>query len=96
HMLTGCHAMRVLAPFLAPEALGIFATAVLAAYVAIGRPPITATLPDNVPDDATIAAQAVPSDDDHDLKLVYSALREEAEYGTGWHRLCAAVRLGLA
>ncbi len=96
HMVTGCHAMRVLAPYLGPTAIDTFATALLAAYVTIGRPPITATLPNDLPDDATLAARAVPSDDDHDLKLVYSALREEAEYRTGWHRLCAAVRLGLA
>ena len=95
HMLTGSHAMRILAPILGDDALRTFATAILAAYVTIGRPPITAQLPHEVPDDAAIAARTIVSDDDHDLKLVYSALREEAEYGTGWHRLAAAVRLGL-
>jgi len=96
HMVTGCHAMRVLAPLLGPQALPAFATAILAAYVTIGRPPLAERIPNDLPADAALAARAVPSDDDHDLKMVYSCLREEAEYGTGWHRLGAAVRLGLA
>lgn len=93
HMVTGCHAMRVLAPLLGPRALHVFATAILAAYVAIGRPPLTEQIPSDLPTDAALAARAVPSDDDHDLKMVYSCLREEAEYRAGWHRLAAAVRL---
>jgi len=95
HMLTGCHAMRVLAPHLGPDALGIFATALLAAYVAIGRPPIVERDLGNLPSNEALAARAVMSDDDHDLKLVYSALQEEAVYRTGYHRLAAAVRLEL-
>jgi Questin oxidase-like len=95
HMLTGCHAMRVLALHLGPDAIGIFATALLAAYVTIGRPPIVERDVDNLPSDEALAARAVASDDDHDLKLVYSALQEEAEYRTGYHRLAAAVRLGV-
>jgi hypothetical protein len=94
HMITGCHAMRVLQRFLPPEAFSNFAIAILAAYVTIGRPAIAVPAIE-VPDDATLAARAVKSDDDHDLKLVYSCLREEAEYGSGLHRLAAAVRLGI-
>ncbi|HKS24506.1 MAG TPA: questin oxidase family protein [Thermoanaerobaculia bacterium] len=95
HMLTGCHAMRILAPHLGPDALGIFATALLAAYVIIGRPPIVECDVRNLPSDEALAARAITSDDDHDLKLVYSALQEEAEYKSGYHRLAAAVRLNL-
>jgi hypothetical protein len=95
HMLTGCHAMRLLGPFLAPRALQVFATAILAAYVTIGRPAPASPIDSTLPDDATLAARVLPSDDEHDLKLVYSALREEAEYRTGWHRRAAAVRLRL-
>jgi len=93
HMLTGCHAMRVLTPHLGPDALGIFATALLAAYVAIGRPPIVERDLDNLPSNEALAARAIVSNDDHDLKLVYSALQEEGEYRSGYHRLAAAVRL---
>jgi len=32
--------------------------------------------------------------DDHDLKLVYSCMQEEADYNSGLHRTVAAVRLG--
>jgi hypothetical protein len=96
HMVTACHAMRLLGPFLAPRALHVFARAILAAYVTIGRPSPAASADVALPDDATLAARVLPSDDEHDLKLVYSALREEAEYGSRWHRLGAAVRLGLA
>ena len=95
HMVTGCHAMRILAPYLGEDALSTFATVILAAYVTIGRPPIVEHDLHDLPDDAVLAAHAVTSDDDHDLKLVYSCLREEAEYQTGWHRLGAAVRVGL-
>jgi hypothetical protein len=94
HMVTGCHAMRVLRPFLPPRAFSNFATAVLAAYVTIGRPPIAELSTRALPDEAALAARTVASDDDHDLKLVYSCLREEAEYGSQLHRLAAAVRLG--
>ena len=93
HMVTGCHAMRVLAPHLGPHAMGNFATALLAAYVTIGRPPIVDRALNDLPDDATIAARTIASDDEHDHKLVYSALQEEREYGTGWHRLGAAIRV---
>jgi len=93
HMVTGCHAMRVLAPFLGPRALHVFATAILAAHVAIGRPPLASSITPVLPSDAQLAARAVPGGDDHDLKMVYSCLREEAEYRTGWHRFAAAVRL---
>jgi hypothetical protein len=95
HMLTGCHAMRVLAPHLGPDAPGIFATALLAAYVIIGCPPIVERDVRNLPSDEALAARAITSDDDHDLKLVYSALQEEAEYKSSYHRLAAAVRVGL-
>jgi len=95
HMVTGCHAMRVLHRFLPPEASSNFAIAILAAYVTIGRPPLVPPAARALPDDAALAARAVASDDDHDLKLVYSCLREEAEYGSGAHRLAAAVRLGI-
>jgi hypothetical protein len=96
HMVTACHAMRLLGPYLGPRALHAFATAILAAYVTIGRPPLAEPEDVALPDDAALAARVLPSDDEHDLKLVYSCLREEAEYGTGWHRRAAAVRLGLS
>jgi hypothetical protein len=92
HLVTACHAARVLEPFLLPSALDVLANAMLAAYVAIGRPPLATTLFD---DDTDLASPAAKSDDDHDLKLVYCCLQEEVHYKSGLHRTAAAVRLGL-
>jgi hypothetical protein len=93
HLVTACHAARVLEPFLLPSALDVLANAMLAAFVAIGRPPLATTLID---DGTDLASRAAKSDDDHDLKLVYCCLQEEAHYKSGLHRTAAAVRLGLA
>jgi hypothetical protein len=93
HLVTACHAVRVLEAFLLPFALDVLANAMLAAYVAIGRPSLTTTMIDDGTDRASLAAK---SDDDHDLKLVYCCLQEEAHYNSGLHRTAAAVRLGLA
>jgi hypothetical protein len=92
HLVTACHAVRVLQPFLLPSALEVLANAMLAAYVAIGRPPLATTIID---DDNDFASRAAMSDDDHDLKLVYCCLQEEAHYKSGLHRTAAAVRLGV-
>jgi hypothetical protein len=93
HLVTACHATRVLERFLLPSALDVLANAMLAAYIVIGRPPLATTIIDN---GADLASLAVKSDDDHDLKLVYSCFQEEAHYKSGLHRTAAAVRLGLA
>lgn len=93
HLVTACHATRVLERFLQPSALDVLGNAMLAAYVAIGRPPLATAIID---DGTDLASLAVKSDDDHDLKLVYCCLQEEAHYHSGLHRTAAAVRLGRA
>jgi hypothetical protein len=90
HLVTACHAVRVLQPFLPLSALDVLTNAMLAAYVAIGRPPLATEIID---DRAGLASRAVASNDDHDLKLVYCCLQEEAHYNSGLHRTAAAVRL---
>jgi hypothetical protein len=92
HMVTGCHATRVLRPYLGEHALDYLATALLAAYVTIGRPAFEVEEVD-APDWETIARIAIASNDDHDLKLVYSAREEESVYGWGLHRRAAALRV---
>jgi len=92
HLVTACHAVRVLQPFLLPTVLDVLANAMLAAYVAIGRPPLATTIID---DNDDLASRAAKSDDDHDLKLVYCCLQEEAHYNSGLHRTAAAIRLGV-
>jgi hypothetical protein len=90
HLVTACHATRVLERFLLTSALDVLANAMLAAYIVIGRPPLATTIID---DGADLASLAIKSDDDHDLKLVYSCFQEEAHYKSGLHRTAAAVRL---
>jgi hypothetical protein len=92
HLVTGCHAARVLEPYLAPGALDHLATAMLAAYITIGRPSFDVETFE-APDWDTLAKLAIASNDDHDLKLVYSCREEDAVYGWGLHRMAAAVRL---
>src|SRR3954447_3511255 len=89
HLVTACHAVRVLQRYLPPPVLDGLANALLAAYVAIGRPPLAAAMLD----DGDVESRAAKSDDDHDLKLVYCCLQEEAHYNSGFHRTAAAVRL---
>ncbi len=95
HLVTACHAVRILQPYLGAGALDYLATAMLAAYATIGRPdfkvaPETAS---DLPDWATLAARAIKSDDEHDLKLVYSCQQEEERYGWGLHHMAAVLRL---
>ena len=96
HLVTACHAVRLLQPLLDSSALDVLSTAMLAGYVSIGRPPIAETFSQDVPDIASLAAQAAKSDDDHDLKFTCSCLQEESHYAWGLHRIAAAARLGLA
>ncbi|HYM62393.1 MAG TPA: questin oxidase family protein [Thermoanaerobaculia bacterium] len=95
HMVTGCHAARVLAPYLAADALDHLATALLGAYATIGRPAfdVDADVSGSAADWDALAARAILSNDDHDLKFVYSCREEEAVYGWGLHRRAAAMRL---
>ena len=93
HLLTGCHATRVLQPWLADSALQHLVIAMLAGYAAIGRPALDAPLQDDAPGWDEISARAIESNDDHDLKLVYSAREEETHYGWGLHQRAAALRL---
>jgi hypothetical protein len=94
HLVTGCHATRVLEAYLAEDALEHLATSMLAAYVTIGRPAFDVT-PTEASDWDTIAKLAIASNDDHDLKMVYSCREEESVYGWGLHRSAAAARVRL-
>jgi len=94
HLVTACHATRVLERYLSDEALTHLLIAMLAAYGTLRRPafdPAPRLAPPS--DRASLAARAIESNDDHDLKLVYSALREESVYGWGLHHAAAWLRL---
>jgi hypothetical protein len=92
HLVTGCHAARVLEPYLASDAVDHLATAMLGGYVTIGRPAFDIATFD-APDWDALAKLAIASNDDHDLKMVYSCREEDAVYGWGLHRMAAALRL---
>jgi hypothetical protein len=96
HLVTACHATRILQPHLAADAIDHLGIAMLAAYASIGRPDFEADLqpPHDLPDWPSLAARTIPSDHEHDLKLVYSCRQEEAEYGWGLHHMAASARVG--
>jgi hypothetical protein len=96
HLVTACHATRVLQSYLAADAVDHLGVAMLAAYASIGRPDFDVDLqpPRDLPDWPSLAARAIPSDDEHDLKLVYSCQQEETMYGWGLHHMAASSRLG--
>lgn len=95
HLVTACHATRLLAPYLGADAVTHLAIAMLAAYASVGRPDFDAELRPslNLPEWPALAARAIPSNDEHDLKLVYSCQQEEQHYGWGLHQMAAARRL---
>lgn len=97
HLVTSCHALRLLQPWLAdaPEALRCYwqayAAAAAAAFAASG----IAGLADNdaPSSEATwdeIRAAAAASDNEHVIKLAYSCLEEYAACGDDGCRLAAA------
>ncbi|HXH37047.1 MAG TPA: questin oxidase family protein, partial [Thermoanaerobaculia bacterium] len=95
HLVTACHATRVLAPFLGADAVDHLAVAMLAAYASVGRADFDAALQpaNDLPDWQVLAARVIRSDDEHDLKLVYSCRKEEEHYGWRLHQMAAALRL---
>ena len=103
HALTGAHWVRLVAPLASdPAALLRHFWQVIAALVPkLGFP----VLPDEVtlarwrqapcPDWAAIMSQAILSEDEHDISLVFSAHEEERVYGDRLYRVVAARRMGL-
>ncbi|TNF87535.1 MAG: DUF4243 domain-containing protein, partial [Gammaproteobacteria bacterium] len=78
HLVTGSHAYRLLYPFAGELRDEIFSLGILAGYAAIGAPtfqfehePIARQ---GVTADSGALAAELDSDDDHDIKLTYSAL----------------------
>jgi hypothetical protein len=95
HLVTACHATRLLKPYLAADAVDHLAIATLAAYASVGRPDFDAgrQAESNLPDWKALAGRAIPSNNEHDLKLVYSCQQEEQHYGWGLHQMAASRRL---
>ena len=76
HLVTGCHAMRLLLPHLDDPEPAVRSFVVAAAAAAAGLPASAfepRPLPEPLPDWPEIVARAIRSDDEHVIKLVYSA-----------------------
>lgn len=89
HLVTGCHAMRVLSPYL-PEpllALRWFWQAYAAAVAAAGMTLLGPCRPRSW---SELVAAALASHDDHLIKLIHSCREEEAAYGGDDWRLAAS------
>ena len=102
HAVTGCHWVRLVATVCADSLLlRHFWQAVAALVPAIGFPELPSAealqqwREQPCPDWPTIAAEAVRSDDEHDISLVFSACEEERIYGDRLYRVVAARRVGL-
>ncbi|MBX3605701.1 MAG: questin oxidase family protein [Piscinibacter sp.] len=96
HLVTSCHALRLLLPCLATPAardgaLRSYARAYAAGVVASGIQLQGAPLPAPPLGWPEIAARACRSNDDHVIKLVHSARAEAEVYGDGARRHAAAL-----
>ena len=83
HAVTGCHALRIIIPYLKnpQDALKYFAEALAAAYVTMGCPELR---PQQLaPSDLStedIMQKIRHSEDEHDIKLAYTLLQEHQHY----------------
>lgn len=89
HGVTGCHALRLILPYCTDQeaALRYFWQGVVIAYLSTGPKVIQPVESDEVTDisqrQANIIEKALHSEDDHVIKLAYSALEEFHYYGNG-------------
>jgi Questin oxidase-like len=99
HMLTATHAARVLCeyvPSMQSLLMQYLLPAWLAAWVAIERPPIELRLAYETDDVATnwmkLLDSGVNAEDEHDIKITFSAWQEYLHYGfAGYAKACAHV-----
>lgn len=91
HLVTGCHALRVLQPFMddPQPAVRWFWQAYAAGHVASAMKPAPA-LAAPLPEWSDIVAQGIASDDEHVIKVVDSCREQEAALGgEEWRRAAA-------
>lgn len=97
HAVTGCHALRLLSPWMERPGIAVAHAwqALAAAFIASGSPPMVslAFAPEAAASWPAIHAAAVASDDEHDVKLAYTAWREWQRTGDDLYRRAAAARL---
>jgi hypothetical protein len=95
HGITGTHACRVLAPYVADrERLVRFELqAVAAVFIAAGMPTLGREPDVTPPEWSVLRERAIASADDHDVKLCDSALEEARVRNDAMYRRAVAVRL---
>jgi len=102
HIVTGCHAFRIVQRYANDKALAVryLWQAALAAWLTVVATPTSRTEEGTEdgpqPGEEAIAAQAVLSSDDHVIKFCYSALCEYREYRDPGYLRAAARKAGLA
>jgi hypothetical protein len=98
HLVTSCHAMRVLLPWLAdPDAaLQAYARAYAAGCIASGIDLQSSLLPPTsaAPGWPQVVQHALASNDDHVIKLVHSCREDAQAYGDGARLQAAALAVG--
>jgi len=102
HCVTGVHAARILADHVVMNDRDLRAAlwaGTCAAYASIGAPPLASLTPAPTSGNTwkVITSAAISSDDEHDIKFVFSCREEARRYGRDAQYRCAAgVRLGLS
>ena len=97
HGVTGCHAFRLLVPFMQDARLGVshLWQALVAAYLGAGSPAVEGWGVQGR--DALgwdeILQRAAECDDEHDVKFAYTCWREGSHYGDDFHRRAASSRV---
>jgi hypothetical protein len=100
HIVTGCHAFRIVQRYANDKALAVryLWQAALAAWLTVvvtGSDAAEGGHGGAAPAEQAIAAQAVLSSDDHVIKFCYSALCEYREYGDPGYLRAAARKAGI-
>jgi Questin oxidase-like len=100
HIVTGCHAFRLVEPYANDKALSrryLWQAALAAWLTVVASPASRRASGDSWPalGEQAIAARALLSSDDHVIKLCYSALCEYREYGDPAYLGAAARKLAL-
>jgi hypothetical protein len=97
HGVTGTHAFRLLAPHAGDSGAALIDlwTAVVAAYLGAGAPPVEGWRVEgsDALDWPAIHARAVRCEDEHDIKLAYSCWREWQHRGDDLYRRIASARV---
>ena len=96
HLVTSCHAMRVLLPWLDDprSALQAYARAYAAACIASGIELQSSPLPGPALSWRQLAQRAVASNDEHVIKLVHSCREDAQAYGDGARLQAALLAVG--